>query len=114
VRQEFAGVSALAESSASRPDGRRFEGQRQHRLIFFGCTGIEGFAGIEQAAIGRIDSGLRSLAHQLDLGRQVSLLCSRSILNVITEAWMRVQDRPTFRAGVSVSFDDFIAAAEGK
>jgi alkyldihydroxyacetonephosphate synthase len=37
---------------------------------------------------------------------------SEGILGIITEAWMRVQDRPTFRAGASVPFDDFFAAAE--
>ncbi|HTR62455.1 MAG TPA: FAD-linked oxidase C-terminal domain-containing protein, partial [Candidatus Binataceae bacterium] len=36
---------------------------------------------------------------------------SEGILGIITEAWMRLQDRPTFRAGASVPFDDFIAAA---
>ncbi|MBV8576629.1 MAG: FAD-binding oxidoreductase, partial [Acetobacteraceae bacterium] len=33
------------------------------------------------------------------------------ILGVITEAWMRVQDRPRFRAGGAVRFPDFLAAA---
>jgi alkyldihydroxyacetonephosphate synthase len=40
---------------------------------------------------------------------------SEGILGVITEAWMRLQDRPTFRAGASVSFrgdDGFFRAAE--
>ncbi|MBM4383063.1 MAG: FAD-binding oxidoreductase [Deltaproteobacteria bacterium] len=40
---------------------------------------------------------------------------SEGILGVITEAWMRVQDRPTFRAGASVLFrgdDGFFRAAE--
>ncbi|MGH7247608.1 MAG: FAD-binding oxidoreductase, partial [Pseudomonadota bacterium] len=37
---------------------------------------------------------------------------SEGILGVITEAWMRLQDRPTFRAGASVSFKDIFAAAE--
>ncbi|MGH7987464.1 MAG: FAD-binding oxidoreductase [Candidatus Binataceae bacterium] len=37
---------------------------------------------------------------------------SEGILGVITEAWMRLQDRPKFRAGVSVSFTDFFAGAK--
>ena len=37
---------------------------------------------------------------------------SEGVLGVITEAWMRLQDRPTFRAGTAVLFDDFHAAAE--
>jgi alkyldihydroxyacetonephosphate synthase len=40
---------------------------------------------------------------------------SEGILGVITEAWMRLQDRPTFRAGASVRFDggdDFLRGAE--
>ncbi|HVZ08327.1 FAD-binding oxidoreductase [Rhodopila sp.] len=36
---------------------------------------------------------------------------SEGILGVITEAWMRLQDRPTFRAGGAVRFKDFFAAA---
>jgi alkyldihydroxyacetonephosphate synthase len=39
---------------------------------------------------------------------------SEGILGVITEAWMRLQDRPTFRAAASVTFADFesgVAAA---
>ena len=31
---------------------------------------------------------------------------SEGALGIITEAWMRLQDRPTFRANASVSFDD--------
>jgi len=37
---------------------------------------------------------------------------SEGILGVITQAWMRLQDRPTFRAGTAVAFADFAAAAE--
>ncbi|HTW86886.1 MAG TPA: FAD-binding oxidoreductase [Candidatus Binataceae bacterium] len=37
---------------------------------------------------------------------------SEGILGVITEAWMRLQDRPSFRAGASVMFDDFMRGAE--
>ena len=37
---------------------------------------------------------------------------SEGILGVITEAWMRLQDRPTFRASASVTFADFAAGAE--
>ena len=36
---------------------------------------------------------------------------SEGILGVITEAWMRLQDRPRFRAGAAVRFPDFYAAA---
>ncbi|MGH7915680.1 MAG: FAD-binding oxidoreductase [Candidatus Binataceae bacterium] len=36
---------------------------------------------------------------------------SEGILGIITEAWMRLQDRPKFRAGASVSFADFVAGA---
>lgn len=36
---------------------------------------------------------------------------SEGSIGIITEAWMRLQDRPTFRASVSVKFDDFYAAA---
>jgi alkyldihydroxyacetonephosphate synthase len=41
------------------------------------------------------------------------LFCgSEGTLGVITEAWMRVQPRPRFRAGASVHFADFADAAE--
>jgi alkyldihydroxyacetonephosphate synthase len=36
---------------------------------------------------------------------------SEGALGVITEAWMRLQDRPRFRAGGAVHFPDFYAAA---
>jgi alkyldihydroxyacetonephosphate synthase len=36
---------------------------------------------------------------------------SEGVLGIITRAWMRLQDRPTFRAGGSVRFADFFAAA---
>jgi alkyldihydroxyacetonephosphate synthase len=36
---------------------------------------------------------------------------SEGTLGVITEAWMRLQDRPRFRAGSAVRFKDFFAAA---
>jgi len=36
---------------------------------------------------------------------------SEGILGVITEAWMRLQDRPRFRAGGPVHFSDFFSAA---
>lgn len=36
---------------------------------------------------------------------------SEGILGVITEAWMRLQDRPRFRAGGAVRFPDFFTAA---
>jgi alkyldihydroxyacetonephosphate synthase len=37
---------------------------------------------------------------------------SEGSLGVITEAWMRLQDRPTHRAGASILFEDFRGAAE--
>lgn len=37
---------------------------------------------------------------------------SEGVLGVITEAWMRVRPRPTFRASASVCFDDFTRAVE--
>src|SRR5205807_1054319 len=36
---------------------------------------------------------------------------SEGVLGVITEAWMRLQDRPRFRAGGAVRFADFFMAA---
>jgi len=36
---------------------------------------------------------------------------SEGILGVITEAWMRLQDRPRFRAGGAIRFADFFLAA---
>src|SRR5690348_14121200 len=36
---------------------------------------------------------------------------SEGILGIITEAWMRLQDRPRFRAGSAVRFPDFFTAA---
>jgi alkyldihydroxyacetonephosphate synthase len=39
------------------------------------------------------------------------LLGSEGILGIITEGWMRLQDRPRFRAGSSVRFKDFFTAA---
>ena len=36
---------------------------------------------------------------------------SEGILGIITEAWMRLQDRPRLRASASVTFDDFPAGA---
>lgn len=35
------------------------------------------------------------------------VLGSEGILGIVTEAWMRVQDRPRFRASVSVRFSDY-------
>ncbi len=37
---------------------------------------------------------------------------SEGTLGIITQAWMRLQDRPKFRAGASVPFKDFIAGAQ--
>ena len=39
------------------------------------------------------------------------MIGSEGILGIITQAWMRLQDRPTFRAGGAVRFKDFFAAA---
>lgn len=39
------------------------------------------------------------------------VLGSEGTLGVITEAWMRLQDRPTFRASASIRFADAFAAA---
>ncbi len=39
------------------------------------------------------------------------MIGSEGALGMITEAWMRLQDRPTFRAGAAVAFDDFLAGA---
>src|SRR5208282_5188526 len=36
---------------------------------------------------------------------------SEGTLGIITEAWMRLQDRPTMRASTSVPFPDFISGA---
>jgi alkyldihydroxyacetonephosphate synthase len=41
------------------------------------------------------------------------LLGSEGILGVITEAWVRVQDRPSHKASAAVTFADFAAAADG-
>ena len=40
------------------------------------------------------------------------LLGSEGILGVITEAWVRVQDRPVHKASAGVRFADFAAGAE--
>jgi alkyldihydroxyacetonephosphate synthase len=40
------------------------------------------------------------------------LIGSEGILGVITEAWVRLQDRPRFKSSRGVGFDDFGAAAE--
>jgi alkyldihydroxyacetonephosphate synthase len=40
------------------------------------------------------------------------LIGSEGILGVITEAWVRLQDRPRFKTSCGVGFDDFSAAAE--
>jgi len=39
------------------------------------------------------------------------MIGSEGILGIITQAWMRLQERPTFRAGGAVRFTDFFAAA---
>ncbi|QNG19685.1 FAD-binding oxidoreductase [Rhodococcus triatomae] len=39
-------------------------------------------------------------------------LGSEGILGVVTEAWMRLQERPRWRAGASVEFGDYSAAVE--
>ena len=40
------------------------------------------------------------------------MIGSEGALGVITEAWMRLQHKPTFRASASIPFEDFGAAAE--
>jgi len=37
---------------------------------------------------------------------------SEGSLGIITEAWMRLQDKPRFRAGAAICFADFLKAAE--
>ena len=39
------------------------------------------------------------------------MIGSEGALGVITEAWLRLQDRPQFRAGAAIAFDDFLAGA---
>ena len=39
------------------------------------------------------------------------LIGSEGALGVITEAWLRLQDRPSFRAGAALAFDDLLAGA---
>src|SRR5215470_16952301 len=39
------------------------------------------------------------------------LIGSEGILGIITQAWMRLQDRPKYRAGSAVQFPDFFTAA---
>jgi alkyldihydroxyacetonephosphate synthase len=40
------------------------------------------------------------------------VLGSEGTLGIITEAWMRLQDRPRFKASAGVRFSDFLAGAE--
>jgi len=40
------------------------------------------------------------------------MLGSEGTLGIITEAWMRLQDRPKYRSSASVTFDDYYRAAE--
>jgi len=40
------------------------------------------------------------------------MIGSEGALGIITEAWMRLQDRPGFRGGTAVLFDDVLKAAE--
>ena len=40
------------------------------------------------------------------------MIGSEGALGIITEAWMRLQDRPSFRGGTAVLFDDVFKAAE--
>src|SRR5690606_35009421 len=39
------------------------------------------------------------------------MIGSEGALGVITDAWMRLQDRPQYRAGAAVAFDDFPSGA---
>lgn len=41
------------------------------------------------------------------------MIGSEGSLGIITEAWMRLQQKPTFRASATVKFDSFESAAEG-
>jgi alkyldihydroxyacetonephosphate synthase len=40
-----------------------------------------------------------------------SMIGSEGALGLITEAWMRLQDRPRFRAGAAVAFENFLSGA---
>ncbi len=40
------------------------------------------------------------------------MIGSEGALGIITEAWMRLQDRPTFRASTAVMFESFLTGAE--
>lgn len=40
------------------------------------------------------------------------MIGSEGMLGVITESWLRLQDRPTFRGSASVQFDDFSTAVQ--
>jgi alkyldihydroxyacetonephosphate synthase len=40
------------------------------------------------------------------------MIGSEGIMGVITEAWMRIQDRPTFKGSIPVLFKGFYQAAE--
>jgi alkyldihydroxyacetonephosphate synthase len=40
------------------------------------------------------------------------LIGSEGVMGIVTEAWMRVQDRPRFRASIPVLFADFLRGAE--
>ena len=40
------------------------------------------------------------------------MIGSEGTLGIITEAWMRLQDRPKFRASASVTFDDYYRASQ--
>jgi alkyldihydroxyacetonephosphate synthase len=40
------------------------------------------------------------------------MIGSEGALGVITEAWLRLQDRPRFRAGAAVAFDDLVTGAD--
>jgi alkyldihydroxyacetonephosphate synthase len=40
------------------------------------------------------------------------MIGSEGTLGIITEAWMRLQDRPKFRASASVTFDDYASATQ--
>ncbi len=40
------------------------------------------------------------------------MIGSEGTLGIITEAWMRLQDRPKFRASASITFDDYLRATQ--
>src|SRR5207302_1446270 len=84
----------------------------------------DGYAGAVSIDLGHLDRVLEidgeSRAARIQAGAPGSgagpspdraLLGSEGILGLITEAWVRLQDRPTFKTSCGVGFDDFGAGA---